>query len=206
MRRLREPFRIIRSNLRAYLVLNALVYGVLLVGLVLGVLFPDLTASLVTGLEEDGTADLVASLLSNVWLFALTILAVNVLTVSLKLILLPSLVVPFAGVALLLYKTFESGLVLAPVDETMATLLVPHSLTMVIEFQAYILLALGSYVFAMAWLRPATVGAPDRRRGYLRGLQLFGWLSLPALGLLIIGAVYEALSLVHIVPRMFLGW
>lgn len=205
MRRLREPFRIIRANLRAYLVLNALVYGVLLAGLVLGVLFPDLTAALVTGLEDDGTADLVVSLFSNVWLFALTILAVNVLTVFLKLILLPSLVVPFAGIAFLLYKTFESGLALAPVDKTVTTILIPHSLTMFIEFQAYVLLALGSYVFAMAWLCPTTVGAPNRLRGYVHGLQRFGLLSLPALALLIIGALYEAFSLVHIVPRMLLG-
>ena len=202
---LRRPFQIIRANLRAYLVLNALVYGVLLAGMAVGMLFPDLPAALATGMEDDGTADLVRSLLSNVWLFALTILAVNVLTVSLKLILLPSLVVPFAGVALLLYTAFEIGLALAPVNETMVTVLIPHSVTMVIEFQAYLLLALGSYVFAMAWLRPATVGAPDRRRGYVRGLRQFGWLSLPAMALLIIGAIYEAFSIIYLIPRMLLG-
>lgn len=205
MRLLREPLRIIREHLTAYLVLNAVVYGTLVAGLMVGVLFPETNAALATGLEEDGTADLVMSLLSNVWLFALTILAVNVLTVSLKLILLPSLVVPFAGIAFLLYKTFESGLVLAPVNETATVILIPHSLTMVIEFQAYIVLALGSYVLAKAWLRPAAVGAPNRRRGYLRGLQRFGWLSLPALALLIIGAIYEAFSLIYIVPQMLIG-
>ncbi|GHC82077.1 hypothetical protein GCM10007079_22700 [Nocardiopsis terrae] len=205
MRILRQPFRIIRANLGAYLVLNAIVYGVLLAGLAVGMLFPELTAALVTGQEDDGTADLVVSLLGNVWLFALTILAVNVLTVGVLKILLPSLVVPFAGIALLVHKTFESGVILAPVDETMATLLVPHSLTMVIEFQAYILLSLGSYVLGRAWLRPAAVGAPNRRQGYARGLRQFGWLSLPALALLVIGAVYEAYSLVYVVPRMLMG-
>ena len=205
MRRLREPFRIIRANLRAYLVLNALVYGVLLAGMVLGVLFPDLRAAPVTSMEEDEMLQQVISLFSNVWLSAPAILAVNVLTVSLLLILLPSLVVPFAGIAFLLHKTFELGLMLAPINEDMATTLIPHSLTLFLEFQAYIILALGSYVFAMAWLRPTTVSAPNRLRGYVRGLQLFGWLSLPALALLIIGAVYEAISLVHIIPHLLPG-
>ncbi|RKS07642.1 stage II sporulation protein M [Nocardiopsis sp. Huas11] len=205
MRTPREPFRIIRANLGAYLVLNVLVYGVLLAGLAVGLLFPELTASLVTGQEDDGTADLVVSLLGNVWLFALTILAVNVLTVGVLKILLPSLVVPFAGIALLLYKTFESGVILAPVDETMATVLLPHTPTMVIEFQAYILLSLGSYLLGRAWLRPATVSAPNRRQGYVRGLRQFGWLSLPALTLFVIGAVYEAFSLIYLVPRLLMG-
>jgi hypothetical protein len=128
-----------------------------------------------------------------------------VLTAGVLKILLPALVVPFAGIAFLLYKTFESGVILAPVDETTATVLIPHSLTMLIVFQAYILLSLGSYVLAMAWLRPATVCAHNRRSGYLYGLRRFGWLSLPALALFIVGAVYEAFSLVYLVPRMLLG-
>ncbi|WP_017586153.1 stage II sporulation protein M [Nocardiopsis ganjiahuensis] len=202
---LRRPFQIIRANLGAYLVLNALVYGVLLAGLAVGMLFPELNTSLADGLDEDGTADLVVSLLSNVWLFALTIFGVNVLTVGVLKILLPSLVVPFAGIAFLLHMAFESGVILAPVDETIATVLIPHSVTMVVEFQAYILLALGSYVFAMAWLRPGSVDAPNRRRGYVRGLQRFGWLSLPALVLFVVGAVYEAFSIIYLIPRMLLG-
>lgn len=73
--------------------------------------------------------------------------------------------------------------------------LIPHSLTFVIELQAYILLLLGAYLLGKYWLLPRTIGAKNRRQGYLRGLQRIGLLALPALVLLIIGAVWEAYSL-----------
>jgi hypothetical protein len=72
--------------------------------------------------------------------------------------------------------------------------------TYVIEFQAYILLVLGAYLLGRSWLRPGSVGAPNRRAGYVSGLRQIGWLSLPALVLFVIGAVYEAFTLRYLVP------
>ncbi|WP_150253462.1 stage II sporulation protein M [Nocardiopsis deserti] len=205
MRNLRKPFRIIRANLRAYLVMNAIAYGVFLIGVAAALAFPELNAAQVGSQQEDGTADLVGTLLVNPWLFGLTIFGVNVLTVVLLRILLPSMIVPFAGIPLFAYKAYETGVILAPVDAATATLMIPHSLTLVIEFQAYALAMLGAYLLGRAWLRPATVGAPNRRQGYLRGLQQIGWLSLPALALFVVGAAYEAFELVHLVPRLVAG-
>ncbi|WP_435107403.1 stage II sporulation protein M [Nocardiopsis synnemataformans] len=205
MRNLRKPFRIIRANLRAYLVMNAIAYGVFLVGVGAALAFPELNAAQVGSQQEDGTAVLVGELLANPWLFGLTIFGVNVLTVVILRILLPSMIVPFAGIPLFAYKAYETGVILAPVDATTATLMIPHSLTLVIEFQAYALVMLGAYLLGRAWLRPATVGAPDHRRGYLHGLQQIGWLSLPALALFVVGAAYEAFELVYLVPRLVAG-
>lgn len=77
--------------------------------------------------------------------------------------------------------------------------LIPHSLTLVIEFQAYVLLLLGAYLLGRHWLFPRTIGAKNRRQGYVRGLQRIGLLALPALALLIVGAVWEAYSLRYFV-------
>lgn len=200
MRFLRPSFQIIRAHLGTYLVLNALVYGLFLLGMGAALLFPELNAAMVTSQEEDGTVDLVTSLLQNAWLFALTILAVNVLTVALAMILLPSMVVPFAGIVLFAYKAFTIGVILAPMDATVAKVLIPHSVTILIELQAYVLLTLGAYLLGRGWVRPRTVGARNRREGYLHGLRQVGWLSLPAMALFVVGAVYEAFSLIHIVP------
>ncbi|MDT0304976.1 stage II sporulation protein M [Streptomonospora wellingtoniae] len=205
MRILRMPFQIIRANVRAYLVMNAIAYGVFLIGVGAALLFPELNAAQVGSQREDGTADLVGTLLGNPWLFGLTIFAVNVLTVAALRILLPSMVVPFAGIAAFAYKAYETGVILAPVDATAAKLMIPHSLTLVIEFQAYALVMLGSYLFGKAWLRPATVGADNRRQGYLRGLKQTGWLGLPALALFVLGAAYEAVELVYLVPPLVAG-
>lgn len=205
MRNLRKPFRIIRANLRAYLVMNAIAYGVFLIGVGAALAFPELNAAQVGSQQEDGTADLVGTLFAKPWLFGLTIFGVNVLTVAVLRIMLPSLIVPFAGIPLFAYKAYETGLILAPVDTATAKLMIPHSLTLVIEFQAYALVMLGAYLLGRAWLRPATVGAPNRRRGYLRGLRQAGWLSLPALALFVIGAAYEAFELVYLVPLLVRG-
>jgi hypothetical protein len=179
-------------------------YGVSVAGFVTALIFPELNAAQVTSLEDDGTADLVVSLLSNVWLFALVILGVNTLTVGALSILLPSMILPFAGIAVFAYRAFDIGLTLAPADHTGWVALIPHSPTYVIEFQAYVLLVLGAYLLGKSWLRPETIGARNRRQAYVRGLQQIGWLSLPALALFVIGAVYEAFSLRYLVPLLVL--
>lgn len=199
---LREPFRIIRANLGAYLAINALVYGLFLVGVGAGLLFPELTAARSNTLTQDGTADLVGMVLGNMWLFSLTIFLVNTITVGIVKILLPSVVVPFAGIAVYAYWAFTTGVTLAPVNEVMAKTMIPHSLTVIIEFQAYAVLLLGAYLVGRSWLRPATVGVGSRRRGYVLGLKQFGWLTLPALVLFVLGAVYEAFEIIHLVPLL----
>ncbi len=198
----RKPFQIIRANLRVYLLVNAVTYGLLLVSFGLAVVFPGLVEGLRPDLEANGDAALVLSVLRSPWLFAVTILGVNVLRLSLLTIVLPSMIIPFAGLAFFGYWTFTTGIALAPTEAAGWVALIPHSLTVVIEFQAYILLVLGAYLLGKSWLRPGTVGAPNRRQGYVRGLQQLGWLGLPALVLLIIGAIYEAFSLIYLVPPL----
>lgn len=196
---LRKPLQIIRENLRVYLLLNALAYGTFVIGFVIGLLFPDLVAGRAQALEDDGTADLVTSLISNPWLFSLMILAVNTLRLGALTIVLPSLVVPFLGLATFAVWSVTTGVTLVPSSPETWVALIPHSLTLVIELQAYILLLLGAFLLGKYWVRPQTIGAKNRRQGYLRGLQSIGWLSIPTLILLVIGAIYEAFSLLYLV-------
>lgn len=198
----RTPFRIIRTNSRAYLGVNILIYGLVIIGFALGLVFPDLAHAQVDRLDEGGTTDLVLSLLSNAWLFALVILGVNSLRVGLLSIILPSMIIPFAGALFFAYSSLIIGITLAPTDQAGWVALIPHSLTVVIEFQAYVLLVLGAYLLGKFWLRPRTIGAVTHRQGYHRGLQHAGWLSIPAVSLLVIGALYEAFSLIYIALPM----
>lgn len=205
MRVVRKPFQILRADLGVYITLNVITYGVFLAGFVTALIFPELRAAQVASLEADGTADLVVSLTSNVWLFALVILGINTLTVGALSILLPSMILPFAGVAIFGYRAFDIGLTLAPSSEAAWVALIPHSLTILVEFQAYVLLLLGAYLLGRSWLLPRTIGAHNRRQGYVCGLKQIGWLSLPALALFVFGALYEAFSLVYVVPPLVHG-
>ncbi|MEV4646073.1 stage II sporulation protein M [Saccharopolyspora sp. NPDC049357] len=198
----RRPFRIIRANLGAYLALNALAYGLFLVGMGVGLLRPELAGTNIAALQQDGTLELVTWAMSSVWLFSLIILVVNAVGLSLVHVLLPSAIVPFGGIAVFAYWAFDTGVTLAPVNEVAALTMIPHSLTVLIEFQAYVLVLLGAYRLGMSWLRPRAVGARNRRQGYVRGLREVGRLSLPALALLVVGAIYEAVEIIHLVPLL----
>ncbi|MCF6386816.1 stage II sporulation protein M [Mycobacterium sp. MBM] len=193
------PARIIGENATPYLVANLAAYGLFLIGFGLGMFFPQLSAAQLTRLEDDGTAELVQSLIASPWLFALTILGVNTLRMGVLTIVAPSLIVPFAGIALFAYWALTTGITLVPANDIGWVALIPHSLTLIIEFQAYLLLLLGAYLLGRSWIRPRTAGADTHRQGYLRGLRALGWLTLPALALLVIGAVYEAFSLRYLV-------
>ncbi|MBB4689717.1 stage II sporulation protein M [Amycolatopsis jiangsuensis] len=205
MHLLRRPFQIIRADLRAYLLVNLFVYGMLVLGLVLGLLFPDLHAARAGSFAGGSGGSLVNSVVGNGWLFATVIFLVNVFPTALLLITLPSLAIPFAGLAVFAVKTVDLGVTLAPVDATSRLTLIPHSLTLLIEFQAYALVMFGAYLLGRSWLRPATAGAPTRRQGYVRGLSRLGWLWIPALVLFVIGAAYEALEIYFLVPLVLGG-
>lgn len=198
----RAPLQILRTHRRAYLLANLVFYGLVLGGFALGLAVPELAAGRAEGLETDGTADLVGRLLSNVWLFAAMILGVNTITVGLASIVLPSLVIPFLGIAVFAYRAVVIGVTLAPTEQTTWIVLIPHSLTLVIEFQAYILLVLGAYLLGRAWVTPSFVEETSRVRAYGTGLRLLGVLALTALALLVVGALYEAFTLRYLVPVM----
>ncbi|WP_394768512.1 hypothetical protein [Lacisediminihabitans sp.] len=203
----RRPFSIIRENKRAYLIINLATYGLAAIGFLIGLAFPALNAAAGQALKDDGTVALVSWLVGIPPLFALTILGVNVFRLSLLTIVLPSLAVPFAGLASFGYWAVQVGITLVPTSPEGWVALIPHSLTFVIELQGYALVVLGAYRLGRGWLFPRSVGAQNRRRGYLHGLKQLGLLALPALVLLIVGAVWEAYSLryfVHPLTQLFL--
>lgn len=195
----RRPFRVVRENMRVYVILNAAAYGLALIGFVAGLLFPDLVVAKAAGLEADGTGELVRWLFNTPPLFALAILGVNVFRLSALTIVLPSLIVPFAGLAFFGYWAVTTGITIVQTTPAGWVAMIPHSLTFVIELQAYILLLLGAFLIGKYWLLPRTAQAKNRRQGYLHGLRQLGLLALPALVLLIIGAVWEAYSLRYLV-------
>jgi hypothetical protein len=156
---------------RVYLLMNVATYGVLLLAFAAGVLFPQLARAQHTRLVDDGTADLVGALVTRPWLFAVTILAVNVVRIGVLTIIGPSMIVPFLGVPLFAYWTITTGLTLAPDSDIGWVALIPHTVTVVIEFQAYSTASCRLPAGAAA-TRPAGVprGDPARRRCALRSV------------------------------------
>jgi len=118
--------------------------------------------------------------------------AVNTVGGAFASISLPSLIVPFSGMLITALRMTVWGLILSPTNHTLRMVLIPHSLTLLLEGQAYILAALGSYLLGKWWLFPAKAGFPSHTRGYLAGLKANLALYVVIVPILLISAVYEA--------------
>ncbi|MCF7551764.1 stage II sporulation protein M [Pseudonocardia sp. WMMC193] len=196
----RRPLDILRSDPRALVLLLVLIFGALLLGMGTGLLFPGLELpTLVAGGVSD---ELVTTMVTNPWLFGTVILLINLFVAALAGIVLPSLVVPFLGIPVIAVYMFNVGVSIAPSDRTAAIVLIPHSLTLIIELTGYALAMFGAYQLGRGWLRPAYLGASTRRHAYLIGLRRLAALALPTVAILVIGAYYEAFSVVYLLPQL----
>lgn len=167
----RRPFRLIRENARVYLTLSLAAYGLVALGFALGILFPELPAARAVALEADGTGELVRAVAESAPLFALVIFAVNVFRLGLFTIVLPSLVVPFAGLAFFGYWAVETGITLVQTTPVGWVAMIPHTLTVLIELQAYVLFLLGAYLLGRAWLVPPPYRGDEPAPGVPRGTR-----------------------------------
>ena len=61
----RCSYQIIRANFCAYLTINAIVYGLVITGMVAAMVFPNLGATQLATLEDTGTMGLIRSFLST---------------------------------------------------------------------------------------------------------------------------------------------
>jgi len=206
MRVIRSTLESIKESRRAYVVLNLVYYG--LVVCAMGYVFfnPSLQQML---LQAVGTAFTEGPLSAvggayvggQVWLAMVLTFVVNLVMGSLAYITLPSLVIPFSGVVLGGCRAILWGLVLSPTASTgMSLAMIPHSLTLILEGQAYILAMLAAYIHGRAFLWPHTVGEADHGRGYVIGLKRSLRLYWAVVILLAVAAIYEALEVILIMP------
>lgn len=206
MKVIRSTLESIKESRRAYVVLNLVYYG--LVVCAMGYVFfnPSLQQML---LQAVGTAFTEGPLSAvggayvggQVWLAMVLTFVVNLVMGSLAYITLPSLVIPFSGVVLGGCRAILWGLVLSPTASTgMSLAMIPHSLTLILEGQAYILAMLAAYIHGRAFLWPHTVGEADHGRGYVIGLKRSLRLYWAVVILLAVAAIYEALEVILIMP------
>jgi hypothetical protein len=80
--------------------------------------------------------------------------------------------------------------------------MIPHSLTLLLEGQAYIVAMLAAYQQGLAFICPRTVGAQTHWRGYCAGLRRTGSLYLLVTILLAVSAVYETLEAIYVGPLL----
>lgn len=135
---------------------------------------------------------------------ALAILAVNALLGSLVEITLPSLIVPFSGLLVGVFRAMAWGVLFSPEGipgggvallGAAATLLL-----LFLEGEGYVLAMLAAYLQGMAFLFPQRVGAPTRRQAFVAGLRITARLYLLVVLVLGAAAAYEAVLAILVLP------
>jgi hypothetical protein len=194
-----QPLQIIRAHKRAYVVLNIFYYACILLGMVYAAFNPAFQQML---LQQVGTAfsqgplQAVTDAYVNTQIAQATALTflVNLVIGSFGTITLPSLIIPCSGFLMGAYRAVLWGLIYAPTTSEMQVVLLPHSLTLLLEGQAYVLAMFAAFVHAKAFLSPRSVDANSRGAGYWIGLKMTAQLYVLVIGVLLIAAIYEVLE------------
>jgi hypothetical protein len=201
---LKSAWGLVQENRRAYILLNIIYYGLVIIGMVYVAfnqklqqdLMSLIGAQFMTGpLSIVGQAYVNAEVLTAI---AATFL-VNLFIGSFGTITLPSLIVPFSGFLIGIYRAILWGLLLSPANPDMRLIMIPHSLTLISEGQAYILALLAAYIQGRAFLWPKSVGVETHTKGYLEGLKRTGRIYLLIVLTLAIAAIYEVIEVVIMV-------
>lgn len=196
-----SAWALVKEHKRAYIVFNVLYYGLVLVFMGVAALNPELQNQLIQLVGESfssGPLAMVGEAYLNAEVFkaiALTFV-VNLFVASLLSITVPSLIIPFIGLLLGVYRAILWGLIFYPGHPDMQMVMLPHSLTLILEGQAYILVMFAAWLQGTAFISPQSAGVEGHGRGYLEGLKRTGKIYILVVLTLLVAAIYEVIEVV----------
>jgi len=202
---IRDALKIVDQNRNAYLIINAFYYGLIVVGAIYAAMNPDLRRILNEAVVDAFTLGPLSPLGQAysggqvLMAMALTFL-VNLGLGSFIWITLPSLIIPFSGIATGAYRAVLWGILFSPVP--FERYLVPHWLTLILEGQGYILAMLASYIQGRAVINPSSIGHAGRKGAYIAGIKITAKLYLLVAIILAVAAVYEVLEVIFLIPML----
>ncbi len=203
----RKAIALVRLHRRAYLVLNVCYYATVGIAMLAVTSYPEvqqmLTESVLEAFSQGTMADVAAAYAGGnvVQAMVLTFL-VNFFLGSFVVLMLPSMLVPFAGVGMGAVRAVLWGLLLAPTTPELRMAMIPHMGTLVLEGQGYILAILAAFVLGRAFVSPSSVGATRWLQGYGIGLKQALTLYILVAAVLAVSAIYEALEVIYLVPLL----
>lgn len=194
---IRKPIEIIKENKKAFILMNAIFYGLLLLTMIVTAIFPDLQAKTIDNANQQLSAPWLESTVvaaytnGNVGLAGIYTFLVNLILGTFLSMTLPSLVIPLRGLSWGIPRYFL-GMTFAPLNGV--TGLLPHYLTLLIEEQAYVIAMFAIVIQGRSFLFPRRIGLASRWNGYKQGLIQSAWLYLPVILLLVVGACMKPLN------------
>jgi hypothetical protein len=196
------PLAAIRKYKHLFLALHLIYFGAVVLMMLVAYSLPELQFSLLSGIRsqvvDEGSGPLAvagrAYMSKNILRAALTTFLINFPLGSLAVITLPSLILPGAGVLLLGIRAISWGVLLAPSYVNLSGMMLPHSLTLLIEGHAYVIAGFFGVLVLVYLFRKAEGPGIARRYGRALLLNLKGNLLVAIV--LVIAAIYEAIEVI----------
>jgi hypothetical protein len=193
---IRSAWQLVKENRRAYIAINAAYYGLVAVFMIYAAFNQSLQRMLLEQVGAgftSGPLSLVGEAYSNAKVLpaiGLTFV-VNLVLGSFAEITIPSLVIPFSGLLMGVVRAILWGLILSPAEPSLRMVMIPHSVTLILEGQGYILALLAAWIHGRAFLWPRTAGVEGHIAGYVEGLKRTGRLYVLVVLVLAVAAIYE---------------
>ncbi|ASA21637.1 hypothetical protein [Paenibacillus donghaensis] len=188
---IRKPIELIRENKKAFILMNAVFYGLFLLSMLVTCFFPELQVKAIDSANQQLSSPWLESTAvsaytsGNILLASLLTFLVNLILGTILTMTGPSLVIPFIGLFMGLYRAIFWGMAFAPLEYQ--AMLIPHYLTLLIEGQAYVFVMLAIYLQGKSFLFPKSIGIKSCWSGYKHGFIQTAWLYVPIVVLLLVG-------------------
>jgi hypothetical protein len=194
----------LREHRRAWVGMNILYFGTVALGMLAVLVYPAMQQNLLQGVGQafspTGTLGPLVQAYTEGRLGMAMVLTflVNLVLGSLLVLSLPSLLIPFAGILMGVFRAWLWGVLFSPFGGGWDLGVLPHALTVLLEGEAYVVAMLGVWLWWWPVLR-----TPGRRWQLWReGLVLQGRIYSVVALLLAIAAIYEALEVILLLPRL----
>jgi hypothetical protein len=198
---LRLPLTEIRRYKYLFITLHVICFGTVILLMLFAYQLPELQFSLLAAVKSQvsggpgplGVAGK-AYLSKNILRAAVTTVVINFFLGSLVFITLPSLIVPGVGVLLLGFRSLLWGLMLAPTFVNLSGMMLPHSLTVLLEGEGYIVAGFFGLLVPVYLFCKAEGPSLVNRYGRVVMMNLRGNLLVAII--LMIAAIYEAIEVI----------
>jgi hypothetical protein len=197
----RLPLAEIRKYKYLFIAMNLIYFGTVLLFMFLAYAVPELQFCFLTSVSsqiEQGSGVLgvagKAYLSKNMLWAAVTTFAINFPFGSLVCITLPSIIIPGSGVLVAGLRSVLWGFILAPTFSVLSMMMLPHSLTLLLEGHGYVIAAFFGVLVPVYLFR--TAEGPSAGVRYGRALLMNVRGNLLVIIVLAVAAIYEAIEVI----------
>ena len=203
---LRLPLAEIRNFRRLFLGLHLVYFGLVVLFMLLAHTLPELQVCLLGGIKAqvaDGSGPLgvagKAYMSKSIPMAAVVTLLINFFLGSLAYITIPSIIIPGVGILAAVFRASMWGLLLAPNFDVLAGTMLPHSFTLLLEGEAYIVATFFALLILVYLFRKAEGPSLAGRYGKALLMNVRGNLLVAIV--LVIAAIYEAIEVILIAMK-----